>query len=276
MSEIMKFGFDSSQVRVVKDGGEVWFVASDVAKVLGYRDAANMARMLGEDEKGTHILGTLGGNQALTIINESGLYACILKSRRPDAERFRKWVTGEVLPQIRKQGFYADTDQRLTKRTSEEIAHGLMALANEVRRSLPKFTSKASLVTNACIFIQRSAGQRASLDGTRDEVAYHKAMDKRGLPGITVDESTPISVTFDWHASHQVDERIVARLYALLEPHCRAYRSAMPGIKPFSDQSNCCGLETITGFRSATDARELAATLAQVSREFLVSQALAA
>jgi len=114
MSEITIFAFDSAAVRTLYLDGELWFVATDIAKILGYRNAPDMVRMLDEDEKGTHNLRTPSGNQhgefeyavENTIINESGLYACILKSRRPEAKAFRKWVTSEVLPSIRKRGSY--------------------------------------------------------------------------------------------------------------------------------------------------------------------------
>ena len=273
---LIPFGFEGAEVRVIqKSDGEVGFVASDVARVLGYRDAPNMTRMLDKSEKWTQVVDTPGGGQRATIISEPGLYCCILKSRRRSAKTFGRWVTHTVLPSIRKRGFYIDIDQRLSNRTPEEISQGLFAIANEVRRSLPNFANKFSAVMDDCVFVQQSAGQHSSLDGTRDEVAYHKEMDKRGLPGITVDESDPITVAFDWRVDHRVDDRIVARLYALLEPHCRGYRSGLPGIKPFSGTDGYGGFEIIAGFRSTQKARELASTLARVSRQFLVEQGLA-
>lgn len=100
------FQFRSTEVRTLVLDGEGWFVASDVAKALGYRDARHMTRYLDDDEKGLRIVETLGGLQELSIINESGLYHAVLKSRKPEARPFRKWVTSEVLPAIRKTGQY--------------------------------------------------------------------------------------------------------------------------------------------------------------------------
>lgn len=108
MSDLTIFAFDSHAVRTIVRDGEPWFVAPDVAAILGYRDAFNMTRMLDDDEKGTQIVSTRGGDQESSVISESGLYACILKSRRAEAKRFRKWVTHEVLPAIRKTGTYVD------------------------------------------------------------------------------------------------------------------------------------------------------------------------
>lgn len=102
----------------MKDG-EPWFVAKDVADVLGYREAKDMTRNLDDDEKGAHILPTLGGDQEVLIINESGLYTAILKSRRKEAKRFKKWVTSTVLPSIRKHGGYVIGQ--------EELSDGLIA-----------------------------------------------------------------------------------------------------------------------------------------------------
>lgn len=106
MTSLISYQFDDAPMRVVMIIDDPWFVANDVAAVLGYRDAHNMSRNLDDDEKGTHILSTLGGQQEMNIISESGLYTAILKSRREEARRFRKWVTSEVLPAIRRHGRY--------------------------------------------------------------------------------------------------------------------------------------------------------------------------
>lgn len=107
MTTISTYNFDGAAVRTTTGAdGEPWFVAADVAAVLDYRMASDMTRILDDDEKGTHIVSTLGGDQELTTISEAGLYAAILKSRKPEAKRFKKWVTSEVLPSIRKTGTY--------------------------------------------------------------------------------------------------------------------------------------------------------------------------
>lgn len=96
-----------ASVRVIPNGnGDVWFVAADIAAALGYRDSFNMTRVLDDDEKGTHNVSTLGGEQELMVINESGVYSAIFRSRKENAKKFKKWVTSEVLPSIRKTGGY--------------------------------------------------------------------------------------------------------------------------------------------------------------------------
>jgi len=104
---------DSLKVRTIIKDGCPWFVAKDVADILGYREAKDMARNLDDDEKGAHIVPTLGGEQEVLIINESGLYSAILRSRRKEAKDFRKWITSVVLPSIRKHGGYTKGQEAL-------------------------------------------------------------------------------------------------------------------------------------------------------------------
>lgn len=106
MTALLSYQFENEPVRVVMIAGDPWFVASDLAKALGYREAYHMTRNLDDDEKGPHVVGTLGGVQEFTVVSESGMYAAIFKSRRDEAQRFRKWVTAEVLPELRRTGKY--------------------------------------------------------------------------------------------------------------------------------------------------------------------------
>ncbi|MEM5523817.1 BRO-N domain-containing protein [Enterobacter hormaechei] len=106
------FSFESScNIRAVMVDGNPWFVAADVCSAVGIKHSASAMRALDNDEKGVHSMHTPGGQQDFTIINESGLYTLILRCRDAVTPgtipyRFRKWVTGEVLPQIRKTGSY--------------------------------------------------------------------------------------------------------------------------------------------------------------------------
>lgn len=104
MSNITPFKFNSSTVRVITDdNGEPWFVAKEIAAVLGYSDAFEMTKKLDEDEKqNLQIAGF--GPRGVTVINEAGLYSCILTSQKEEAKPFKRWVTHDVLPSIRKTG----------------------------------------------------------------------------------------------------------------------------------------------------------------------------
>lgn len=101
--------FENSEfgsVRVIVRNGEPWFVAKDVCTCLAV-DTSNLSKLLDEDEKGSYSIRTPGGLQDMSVVNEPGLYSLILRSRKPDAKKFKRWVTHEVLPSIRKTGSYS-------------------------------------------------------------------------------------------------------------------------------------------------------------------------
>ena len=106
--EVFTFTYDADHaIRTVEHNNDIWFVAKDVCDVLKLSDVNMATRAVDDDEKGTSKVCTPGGVQQMTIINESGLYTLILRSNKPNTKQFRKWVTGTVLPSIRKHGFYA-------------------------------------------------------------------------------------------------------------------------------------------------------------------------
>jgi prophage antirepressor-like protein len=100
------FAYEGRQVRVITDEqGMPWFVAADVCAVLGI--TTEQTRRLDDDEKGLRSVQTPGGTQSMTAVNESGLYSLILGSRKPEARAFKRWVTHDVLPAIRRTGSYS-------------------------------------------------------------------------------------------------------------------------------------------------------------------------
>ena len=114
MNEIVKL-YKDNPVRIIEKDGEPWFVAKDVAAILGYRDAYTLVRRLDEDERGTRKVCTPSAEQEMTVINEAGLYSAILGSNKPEAKAFKRWVTHEVLPSIRKNGAYLAPNLPLEK-----------------------------------------------------------------------------------------------------------------------------------------------------------------
>lgn len=102
------FNFEQNEVRTVLVNDEPYFVGKDVAEILGYSKPRNAisTHVDEEDKQDAPTQGGLGGKQKMTIINESGLYSLILKSKLPSAKKFKRWVTSEVLPAIRKHGGY--------------------------------------------------------------------------------------------------------------------------------------------------------------------------
>jgi len=106
MDDLSVFDFDEQPVRIVMRDGEPWFVAADVCRVLGIANSRDAVARLDDDEKGVADADTLGGVQRVTVVSESGLYALVFTSVKPEAKRFRKWVTQDVLPALRRRGVY--------------------------------------------------------------------------------------------------------------------------------------------------------------------------
>ena len=98
--------FENQDIRIFDNQGEAWFVASDVCRALNLKNSRNMLKILDKDEKGVTTVYTLGGTQLLNVISEPGLYSLIMQSRKEEAKRFKRWVTHDVLPQIRQTGSY--------------------------------------------------------------------------------------------------------------------------------------------------------------------------
>ena len=132
MNNLQVFNYGEFPVRTVLMDGEPWWVLKDVCSVLEIENHRNVAARLDTDEKGVHQMSTLGGNQKMVIINESGLYKVILRSDKPEAKKFTRWVTHEVLPAIRKTGEYVPTPQReLTKDDYIKAAQIISGCRNE-------------------------------------------------------------------------------------------------------------------------------------------------
>ena len=128
MSNIQIFNYQSNEVRTVEMGGEPWFVLKDVCNILGISKYRDTAARLDADERGSVEVDTLGGTQQVIAVNESGLYHVILRSDKPEAAPFRKWVTSEVLPSIRKNGGYIAGQEQLTP---EELMAKALLVANK-------------------------------------------------------------------------------------------------------------------------------------------------
>jgi len=115
MNELQLFNFKGKEVRTIIKNQEVWFVAKDVCDVLEISNNRDAIAKLDDDEKGVGNTDTLGGNQNVAIINESGLYSLVLTSRKPEAKTFKKWITSEVIPSIRKTGGYNIKEVKMDK-----------------------------------------------------------------------------------------------------------------------------------------------------------------
>ena len=106
MNNLQIFNYKDNEVRTIEKDGITWWVLKDVCEILSIKNSRDVFDRLDEDEKGVDLIDTLGGKQNINVVNESGLYNVILRSDKEEAKPFRKWVTSEVLPSIRKYGGY--------------------------------------------------------------------------------------------------------------------------------------------------------------------------
>lgn len=194
-----------ANIRTILKDGEPWFVANDVSEPLGYRMTSDMTRNLDAEDKDTHSVSTLGGKQRMTIISESGLYSAILGSKLKNAKKFKRWVTSEVLPSIRKNGGYIAGQDTLTD--DELLAKALMVAQNkiaekdriieqkeaQIEESKPKVifadavaTSKSSILIGdlAKLICQNGIeiGQKRLFDWMREKGYLIKSGASRNLP----------------------------------------------------------------------------------------------
>lgn len=197
MSNLVEFAFDGSSIRVVMREGEPWFVAADVAAVLGYSMASAMTRSLDDDEKGMQVLHTLGGEQEMSIISESGLYAAILRSQRPEAVPFRKWVTSEVLPQIRKTGFYV-SESALTyeNKASQALeAYNRAALLFGLSRNAALIAADNAVAKRYAISFKDELGVTLQAEGNEVPLLVSSIAEILGIAGGVVKRGKVVNDT---------------------------------------------------------------------------------
>lgn len=143
MNNLQIFNYNGNEVRTIQKDGEPWWVLKDVCGILGISKYRDTASRLDEDERGSVRVDTPGGEQEMTVVNESGLYNVILRSDKPEAKPFRKWVTSKVLPSIRKHGAY------MTPQKIEEVLLNpdtIIKLATELKAEQEKRVALESKV----------------------------------------------------------------------------------------------------------------------------------
>ena len=201
MNEIQTFDFDGSGIRTLTIGTEPYFVGKDVAEVLGYSNPQKAIRNHVDDEdKGVNEMDTPGGKQPIVIINESGLYSLILGSKLPEAKRFKRWVTSEVLPSLRRNGMYAMDElldnpdlaiNALQKLKEEREARRQLELQNAEMKPKALFaeaveTSSTSILIGDMAKLLRQngveVGQRRLFDWLRTNGWLMKTGESRNMP----------------------------------------------------------------------------------------------
>lgn len=171
------FQFEGRNVRLVDIDGETWFVATDVARELGYRDAADLVRLLDDDEKGTRNLRTLGGDQQVAIVSEPGVYRAIIQRRankKHDASltakiaRFQRFVFHDVLPSIRATGAYnsAPIAPALPDFTNPAVAARSWAEQYEAREAAEKVVAQQTAEIATLVPKGEALDRIATADGS--------------------------------------------------------------------------------------------------------------
>lgn len=201
MNEIQTFDFDGSRIRTLTIDEEPYFVGKDVAQVLGYRDTADaLKKHVDEEDKLTRQFADSGQRREMKIINESGLYSLILGSKLPEAKRFKRWVTSEVLPSLRRNGMYAMDElldnpdlaiNALQKLKEEREARRQLELQNAQMKPKALFaeaveTSSTSILIGDMAKLLRQngveVGQRRLFDWLRTNGWLMKTGESRNMP----------------------------------------------------------------------------------------------
>lgn len=166
---------DFGEIRAMNINGDPWFVGKDIATVLGYINPLKAVRThVDEEDKGVNEMDTPGGKQKIIVINESGLYSLILSSKLPTAKKFKRWVTSEVLPAIRKYGGY------IPGNTQEEIEQKAKEIADSMVKDLKDENKRLQINCNSYI--------RSNEDATFSEYTMGEYIDK--MSDILIDYLT--------------------------------------------------------------------------------------
>lgn len=170
-NSIIAFNFNDMNVRVIDKGNDPWFIASDICAILEINNPSQAISYLDDDEKNTLIINEGNrGNPEKAIINESGLYSLILRSRKSEAKRFKKWVTSEVLPSIRKTGSYQPVDLNdpaFLRTTLLSYTEKCLALESENKELKIKSDALDTIASHQGLFCLRVAAKTLSITQTK-------------------------------------------------------------------------------------------------------------
>lgn len=193
------FQFYDHVIRTILKDGNPWFVAVDVCRALGLKNSRDATRVLDADEKGVGLIYTLGGQQRLAVINESGLYTIILRCRDAVIQgtvphKFRKWVTSEVLPAIRKTGSYLDDE---TKRSIQSLCTHAEYLGSWWKRVEPGLR----------LLNRRLAG------AIHDDFVHAVIASRQVVRGLGLKSETRCAAGYPWEAGYTERSMYVERMH---------------------------------------------------------------
>ena len=189
MQNVQLFTFENQKVRTLTINDEPYFVAKDVATILGYNSnpAKAIRDHVDDEDKGVNETFTPGGKQKITIINESGLYSLILSSKLPNAKKFKRWVTSKVLPTIRQHGAY------LTNQKAIEVAEGV-GLADILQQAADQLRAKDAKI----IEMQPKVVFADSVSASDDTILVGELAKIMKGNGIDIGQNR----LFDWMRKH--------------------------------------------------------------------------
>lgn len=164
-TNLQTWSYENSEIRTIEKDGEPWFVGKDVAAVLGYRNTRDaLAKHVDDEDKNTVVIRDgIQGNPNTIVINESGLYSLVLYSKLPNAKKFKRWVTSEVLPSIRKHGAYM-TDQTLEQAlTSPDFLIQLATQLKEEKEQRKQLEAKVEQDKPKVLFADSVSASKSSI-----------------------------------------------------------------------------------------------------------------
>lgn len=197
MTGLAVFTYSDLEVRTVVRDGEPWFVAADVCTVLDIGRTHDAVRGLDDDERGTDTIRTPGGDQAVTVINEPGLYSLILRSRKPEAKAFKRWITHEVLPQIRRTGRF-----EAAPAIPQTYAEALQLAADQARQLEAQAAELAEVTPRA-----QAWDHLASANGDYAVADAAKILSRHPLIKVGRDRLFTILAREGWTYRRQLDNR---------------------------------------------------------------------
>lgn len=233
------FNYEDQQLRTVTRDGEPWFVAKDVCDILELGNSRMALERLDDDEKGVSSIDTLGGTQEMQVINEPGLYSLVLGSRKPEAKIFKRWITHEVIPQIRKTGTYsiqpmsqiqilqqainvmAEQEKKLTaiEGTVSSIKDTIITQPDNWREDLNRMFNKIALAIGANQFqeLRRESykllEQRARVDLERRLLNYKTRLLEQGASKTKIGQANKLDVIEQDPKLREIYAQIIKEYY---------------------------------------------------------------
>lgn len=175
---------DFGTIRTSTLNGKPAFVAADACKALELKDTSMAVNRLGDDEKGTSIIGTLGGNQKMLVVTEEGLYELVFQSRKPNAKAFKRWIKHEVLPKIREYGAYISPAAEITPEFLRNIADALEA----EKRKVAQLEETVAVQTAQIAELQPKASYYDVVLNCKDLVAISKIAKDYGMDAVKMNK----------------------------------------------------------------------------------------